>query len=182
MLKKFIAYSALVALVSGCAGNTTRYQDARTVSSINSLAGVPYAGYLGVAAMAADVVSKVGKPKTGVISPGIMNHLLSSPMYLEKWIPRKKNGVLLTVENTPQISRDYTETYAKTVPRLIGGDFGDGGEVVVKKNIEAWRDGKRVVAEYHGPNGVKVICVSDNNKPFNIMTREEWENQKDLNK
>ncbi len=172
-------------MLAGCAGPNSTARNVETAASINSLAGVPGAGWVGLAASAADIFSKVGKPTTGKPSEGILKHMRQSPQLLKlpnkegkittRWVTRKdKDGRVISVENSPKESMAYTEAYIDATSRFLGGDFGDGGEAKVRANLEAWEKGGLVVAEYNDPNGTKVIIVSNHNDPGEAMLPTEW--------
>lgn len=173
-----------VALV-GCTGPNKVARNVETAASINSLAGVPGAGLIGLAASAVDIFSKVGKPTTAPASQGLRKHFQSSPGLVKlpdkegklvaKWVPRKvSDGRMVSAETAPQISMQYTEAYTDAIRRFLGGDLGDGGESKIRENIIAWEKGGLVVAEYDNPNGAKIIIVSNHNSPGEPMLPEEW--------
>jgi hypothetical protein len=182
-------------IMLGCAGpnssvTTTNIEKAAAIDS----AFVPGAAIIGVPMLAVDAVkyfANSGKPKLKKFSPQLLEITKSSPFpvfdetctKVVQWLPSfyiDDNGkrVKVTSETASQISRDYGVVLSVAGCRYRLGDFGDEGPEAVKKNLEAWRDGKLVVAEYNGPNGVKVVVVSDKNEPAEMMLPVEWEARK----
>lgn len=185
MKSKKLIVCGMVAFLAGCSGPNTVARNVETAASINSLAGVPYAGVVGLAASAVDIFSKVGKPKVAPASPGIRNHIQNSPAMIKlpnkegkvvtTWRPRKgKDGQMISAETAPKISMEYTEAFMDAVGRFVAGDFGDGDELKKSENLKAWEKGELVVAEYDNPNGAKIIIVSNENRPGEPMLPEEW--------
>lgn len=178
----------ILLLESGCANTSKVAGNVATGAGIDAMAGVPYAGAIGLAATAVEVFSKIGKPEIGKKSPRIEEIIRNSPrpvldetrrkvvswkteVYVDK---TSKQVVKKTLENSPPENLGYKAAYAMAIYRYVNGDFGDGEGDAVKRNLEAWRDEKLVVAEYTGPNGAKVVIVSDKNEPGEVMTGEEW--------
>lgn len=175
----------LTVTLAGCSGPNSTARNIETAASINSLAGVPGAGLVGLTASAIDIFSKAGKPAMDKPSEGIANHMRQAPglvklpdkegKVVSKWITRKEpEGRIVSYETAPKISMAYTEAYQDAINRYLAGDFGDGGETKVRDNLQAWSKGELVVAEYNNPNGAKIIIVSNNNKPGKAMLPEEW--------
>lgn len=171
--------------LAGCTGPNTVARNVETASSINSLAGVPGAGWVGLAASAVDIFNRIGKPTLDKPSEGIARHLRQSPgmvklpdkegKVIPKWVTRKESdGRIVSYETAPKISMAYTEAYSDAVGRYLAGDFGDGGESKVRENLAAWEKGELLVAEYNNPNGAKIIIVSIHNSPGKPMLPEEW--------
>ena len=182
-----ITIGASVSLIFGCAGHNMTAGNVATATAIDAAGGVPYAGVISLTATAVDIFANTGKPKWRNTSPGFSKKLKGAPFVMQmdsgyskviKWFPRRyKDGdkiVVVPVESTPQEQLDYAIVRYIAANRFQSGDFGDGGPEAVQKNLEAWRDGKLVVAEYKGPNGVKVLAVSDKNEPAELMLPEEW--------
>lgn len=185
MKSRTLIVGGMVAILAGCSGPNTVARNVETASTINSLAGVPGAGIVGLVASAIDIFSKVGKPTTAPASPGIVKHLRSSPALVKlpnkegkvipKWITRKEaDGQVVSADTAPKISMEYTEAYVDAVGRFHAGDFGDGGELKIRENLKAWEKGELVVAEYDNPTGAKIIIVSNHNSPGEPMLPEEW--------
>ncbi len=180
MQKMVICGLFLAGLVSGCAsGPTSTARNVETGAFINSVAGTPGAGVVGLAAMAVDIVSRTGKPEVGSSSPELKRHLFSSPRYIakdgkEEWAPRKgQGGVIHTVDNTPQESRDYAALYTHATSMFKNGEFGDT-ETERHKNLLAWENRQTVVAEYTGRGNAKIVIISEARKPGEAMTGDEW--------
>jgi hypothetical protein len=181
-------------LSSGCSGPNTGItaKNIETAAAIDS-AFVPGAAIIGAPPAVVDVVkyfAKMVKPTLTKLSPNLDEILKKSPRLVMdetytkvvKWLPSAYidggKRIRVTFDTAPQINLDYQIVHTVAGHRFRSGDFGDGGPDVVKKNLEAWHDGKLVVSEYNGPNGVKVVVVSDNNKPAEMMLPEEWEKRK----
>jgi len=183
---------AISLIVSGCANTSNMAGNVATGAGIDAMAGVPYAGVIGLAATAVEIISKIGKPKVGEPSAKLKEIIMNSPWPIldesktkvvgwktdSRFDPVQKKVVNMTVENSPPTNLGYKAAYMIAMNRYVKGDFGDGGEDAVKKNLDAWRDGKLVEAEYAGPNGAKVVIVSDKNEPGEVMTYEEWMTRK----
>jgi len=194
MKKNLFAKIALVPVIFifGCSGanKNVNADSVSKVAAVDALAGVPYAGYVSLAATAVDILSRTGKPSPKKISPKLLEILkhTACPVVdktctkVVKWHVGlyKENGKVVRVplEKSPQMNLDYAITHQIATCRYRAGDFGDGGPEVSKRNLEAWRDGKLLVAEYNGPNGVKLIAVSNHNEDGEMMLPEEWEERK----
>jgi hypothetical protein len=172
----------------GCSGPSRNSADSLAkAAALDAYAGVPYAGAISLGAAAVDILTRTGKPRLTKLSPGLSKILRKAPRLvmdesftrIVKWLPSAyvEGGrrFRVTFEETPQKILDYQLLHTVAGNRYRSGDFGDGGKDAVRKNREAWLCGKRVVAEYSGPNGLKVIVVSDNNMPGEMMLPEEWE-------
>lgn len=179
------------ALMLGCAGpgSNTVAGNVATGATINALAGVPGAGLVGAAAMAVEALVKPRSNK-GRVSPELVKLVEEAPGIElvcknkkavckdEEWevvwrSRKKKDGSLVTVENAPKRSLEYTESLKRAARKYWAGILGDTPEMHAK-NLEARKEGKTVVAEYRGPNNVSVVFLSVNNGPVDIMTGEEW--------
>lgn len=186
--KWFFFLTMLAFLMSGCANTSKTAGNIATGAGIDAMAGVPYAGAIGLAATAVEIFSKIGKPKIGNRTSKITEIVRSTPRPIldetnskvitwkpEVYFDKVKNHVVkITLENATQTNLDYKVAYAIATKRFVLGDFGNGGQDTAKKNMDAWKDGKLVEVEYTGPNGVKVVIVSDKNDPGEVMTYEEW--------
>lgn len=175
----------LTVTLAGCSGPNSTARNIETATSINSLAGVPGAGLVGLTASAIDIYSKAGNPGMDKPSEGIGYHMRQAPglvklpdkdgRVVSKWITRNEpEGRIVSSETAPKISMAYTEAYHDAIKRYLAGDFGDGGEDKVRDNLQAWAKGELVVAEYNNPNGAKIIIVSNHNNPGKAMLPEEW--------
>ncbi len=184
MKSKKLIVCGMVAFLAGCSGPNTVARNVETAATINSLAGVPFSGVVGLTASAIDFFSKVGKPKVGKASPGVMKYLDTAPNSQQiiksdgsrefKWLARRKDGKMITEQTASHQSLDHHVAFYLGSERFQQGDFGDGGAEIQRQNLEAWKRGELVVAEYDGPNGAKVIFVSNNNEPADVMLPEEW--------
>lgn len=183
------------ALMLGCAGpgSNTVAGNVATGATINALAGVPGAGLVGAVAMIVDAATKPGPRKAAKvkISPELLQMFEESPTcntFCKHWKERrcadaelevfwrsrkKKDGSLITVDNAPKRSMEYTEAAMKAANKYLAGIFGDTPEEHTK-NLKAKAEGKMFVAVYHSPNNANIIYVSKNNGPADIMTAEEW--------
>lgn len=183
--KFVLAGVVTVAIATGCAGPNTTARNIETAASINSLAGVPGAGWVGLAASAADIILKSGKPKFGTTSkqlstyidktPGIVWEMNGQYRWGEYAIWRE-NGETVRVrrDQIPQEKLDYKAAWAKAVGLVQQGIFSEDNIELQKTNLDAWEKGEVVAAEYYGLNGKKVIAVSKNREAFEIMLPEEW--------
>lgn len=190
----FLVVTAVLLL--GCAGpgSNTVAGNVATGATINALAGVPGAGLVTAAAMAVEALVKPRSNK-GRVSPELVKLVEESPGIelvcknkkelvcrdeeLEVvWRTRKKkDGRLVTAENAPKRSLEYTESLARAARKYWAGILGDTPEMQAK-NLKAREEGQTVVAEYRGPNNVSIVYVSVNNGPVDVMTGEEWAAQK----
>lgn len=164
----------------GCANHNTAAGNVATGAAINSVAGVPGAGVISLLATAVELISQYGRPSVGSASPQLSHHIKQSPGFVLKedgtphWIPRKeKGGHTITADNAPQRSKDYAVDYIIAVQKFCDAQFGDTPEMQ-QKNLKAWKDGKAVVAEYHGSHKTDLVIVSVNREPAEAMTAEEW--------
>jgi len=195
MMKKFLGLmlTLTIAFSVGCAGpgSNTVAGNVATGATINALAGVPGAGLVGLAAMTVDAISNSRRPEIKKWSPEFSKHVLQSPLFSFRckdlnapvckdedievsWRPRKKDdGSLITSENAPKRSMEYTEAYVKSADHYLHGIFGDTPEMQ-QRNLKAWEEGKTVVAEYHRPNNANLVYVSTGREPAEIMLTEEW--------
>jgi hypothetical protein len=172
-----------LSIFCGCAGHNTVAGNVATGAAINAAAGVPGAGAVSLAAMAVDLFMQSGRPKVGKASPGLKEHLRQSPAFniIERngeiksgWVSRKKeDGSLITKENAPKKSMEYMEAYMRSLGQYVSGNFGDTPEMQ-KKNLQAWEEGKMVVAEYHWPSNANLVFVSVGREPAEVMLIEEW--------
>lgn len=185
-MKKKIYSMLVLAAIScsfGCAGQNTAAGNVATGAAINAAAGVPGAGVVGLIAMAADIISQSGHPEVGKMSPELTKHLSQAPAcsafridgkVVTRCISRKKeDGSLITKDNAPKRSVEYAEAYILVVGQFCDGIFGDTPEMQAK-NLAAWKEGKTVVAEYHGPNNANLVFVSIGREPAEVMLSEEW--------
>jgi len=185
MRKKIYAMLVLAAISCcfGCAGQNTAAGNVATGAAINAAAGVPGAGVVGLVAMAADIISHSGQPEVGKSSPEIVKHLNQSPacnlLYKNGelkafWVSRKQeDGSLITTTNAPKRSMEYAEAWSRSLRLYLGGIFGDTPEMQAT-NLAAWKEGKTVVAEFHGPNNANLVFVSIGREPAEVMLSEEW--------
>lgn len=185
MEKKFCAMIILAAIscLFGCAGHNTAAGNVATGAAINAAAGVPGAGVVGLVAMAADIISQSGHPEVGKMSPELTKHLSQAPAcsafridgkVVTRCISRKKeDGSLITKDNAPKRSVEYAEAYILVVGQFCDGIFGDTPEMQAT-NLAAWKEGKTVVAEFHGPNNANLVFVSIGREPAEVMLSEEW--------
>lgn len=180
-MKSLVLMLSIISLcIGGCAGQNTAAGNVATGATINAVAGVPGAGIVTLVATAAEIFSKIGQPKIGKTSPDIRHHLMKTPGYVKDasgkviWVPRKQaDGTVITADNAPQRSMECTETYVRAVSSYLQGIFGDTTEMQ-RANLAAWKDGKTVIAEYHGPNNSDIVIVSTNREPATVMLSEEW--------
>lgn len=176
-----IMMTLTIASSVGCAGpgRNTVAGNVATGASINALAGVPGAGLVGLAAMATDIISQSGKPKTGQFSPALRQHLNQSPGLIlttgkPHWMPRKEtDGHVITADNAPKRSMEYKEAFVRAADKYVRGQFGDTPEMQ-QENLKAWEERKTVVAEYSGPNNANLVFVSTDREPAEVMFSEEW--------
>lgn len=185
MVKKINAtiILAAIACLFGCAGQNTAAGNVATGATINAVAGVPGAGIVGLVATAADIISQSGHPEVGKMSPEFSKHFLQAPACISyrkdgknvmHWKSRKKeDGSLITKDNAPKRSMEYAETFILSAGQFCDGIFGDTPEMQAK-NLAAWKEGKTVVAEFHGPNNANIAFVSVNREPAEVMLSEEW--------
>ncbi len=187
-----IMMALIISCSVGCAGpgSNTVSGNVATGATINALAGVPGAGLVAATAMAVEALMKPRSNKGGV-SPELVKLVEEAPSInlicknakelvckdeeLEVvWKSRKKkDGSVVTVENAPKRSLEYTESLGRAARKYWAGILGDSPEMQAK-NLKARAEGKTVVAEYHGPNNADIVYESINNGPVYVMTGEEW--------
>lgn len=171
--------------ITACTGPNTVARNMETAASLNALAGVPGAGFIGLAASAVDLFSGFGKPKVGKTSERLMEIVSRTPGVLKdsngqyKWLEYavwRENGETKRVklDQIPQEKLNYKLAWAKAVGFVPAGVFSQENQDLQARNLDAWEKGETVVAEYVGLNGAKVIAVSKNKEPFEIMLPEEW--------
>ncbi|MCL2760359.1 MAG: hypothetical protein FWD70_01770 [Desulfuromonadales bacterium] len=172
--------------ISGITGGQNPVSNVATGPTLAASAGThTYTGGIALSAAAINMFAKIGKPKVKKISPELTDHILSSPWLTTAkgkyvWKPKQgKNKVLITEATASPVSMGYTIAFGEGSARFIAGDFGDGGEEAVKKNLDAWEHGGLVVAEYHGSQGGQTIyIISNKNKAGYAMTDTEWVEKK----
>lgn len=182
-MKKLFGIMLAIAIACsvGCAGpgSNTVAGNVATGATINSLAGVPGAGIVGLAAMAVDVISTSGRPQVGKLSPALLQQWQQAPLLFigpdkSTWKPRKlEDGRLITEENAPKRSMEYKEAVQRAISKYVDGQFGDTAEMQ-QINLKAWEERKTVVAEYSGPNNANIVFVSTGREPAEVMFSEEW--------
>lgn len=170
--------------ITACSGPNTVARNVETAASLNALAGVPGAGLIGLAASAVDLFSGFGKPKVGKTSERLMEIVSRTPGVLRdtngqyKWLDYavwRENGETkrLKLDQIPQEKLNYKLAWVKAVGSVQEGILSQDNQELQARNLEAWEKGDSVVAEYVGPNGAKVVAVSKNKEPFEIMLPEE---------
>lgn len=175
----------MLVVLAGCTGPNTVARNVETAATINSLAGVPGAGLVGLVASAADIFSKIGKPKIGKTSDRLAALIAKTPGIIldsngqVKWVEYaiwRENGETkrIKVDQIPQEKLNYKAAWAKAVGLIPEGIFSQDNQEVQQRNLDAWEKGELVVAEYPGLNGAKIVAISVNNGPFELMLPEEW--------
>lgn len=175
----------LTVTLAGCSGPNSTARNIETAATINSLAGVPGAGLVGLAASAADVITKSGNPKVGKTSERLSALVAKTPAIFwdsnghYKWAESyvwRENGETkrIKTDQIPQEMLNYKAGWAKAIGLIPQGIFYEDNPVLQSKNLDALEKGDLVVAEYAGLNGAKIIAVSKNNEPFELMLPEEW--------
>lgn len=184
-IRFYLTGTFLMVAVAGCSGPNSAARNLETAASINSLAGVPFSGAVGLVASAADVISRVGSPKIGKTSDRLDALVAKTPsIFCDsngncKWAEYfvwRENGEVKRIK-TDQIPREmlnYKAAWAKAVGLIPQGVFSEENHEMQARNLEAWEKGGTVVAEYLGQNGAKIVAVSKNNEPFALMLPEEW--------
>lgn len=171
--------------LAGCTGPNTVARNVETAASINSLAGVPGAGWVGLAASVADIFSRVGKPKVSGTSERLSALVSKTPSIFwasngsYKWgeyaIWRENDEVKkIKRDQIPQEKLNYKAAWAKAVGLIPQGIFSEDNRELQARSLEAWGKGEIVAVEYLGLNGAKIVAVSKNNEPFELMLPEEW--------
>ena len=179
MRKTLIGGVVVLGSMVGCAsdpGSTAR--NVSTGATINAVAGTPGAGIVGLAAMAVELFSGIGRPEVKQVSQELSDLIATSPNYRNEngktqWLPRKgKDGKIYTIENSTERSRRHFALFASAIERFGNCDFGDTPETK-EKNLLAWKNEKQVVAEY-AEGDAKIVIVSEGGEPGEAMTGEEW--------
>ncbi len=171
--------------ITACSGPNTVARNVETAASINALAGVPGAGLVGLAASAIDLFSSFGRPKLGKTSEKLMAFVSKTPSIFwgengeYKWgeyaIWRENDEIKrVKVDQIPLENLNLKAAWSKSVGLIPQGIFSEDNSESQKKSLDAWEKGELVVAEYSGLNGAKVVAVSKNKEPFEIMLPEEW--------
>lgn len=185
MKSRVVIAGAMVAILAGCAGPNTVARNVETAATINSLAGVPGAGLVGLAASAVDIFSNIGKPKVNKTSERLSVLIAKTPVIFwdmngqYKWGEYaiwRENGETkrIKIDQIPQEKLNYKAAWAKAVGLIPQGIFAQDNQELQQTKLDAWKNGGLVVAEYTGLNNAQIVAVSVNNEPFELMLPEEW--------
>lgn len=185
MKSRILLAGGLMVVLAGCTGPNTVARNVETAATINNLAGVPGAGWVGLAASAVDVISRVGKPKVGKTSDRLTALVAKTPSIFwdmngqyrwGEYAVWREDGETkrIKIDQIPQEKLNYKAAWAQAVGLIPQGIFSKDNPEVQKRNLDAWEKGELVVAEYIGLNGVKIVAISKNNEPFELMLPEEW--------
>lgn len=185
MKSRILLAGGLMVVLAGCTGPNTVARNVETAATINNLAGAPGAGWVGLAASAVDVISRVGKPKVGKTSDRLTALVAKTPSIFwdmngqyrwGEYAVWREDGETkrIKIDQIPQEKLNYKAAWAQAVGLIPQGIFSKDNPEVQKRNLDAWEKGELVVAEYIGLNGVKIVAISKNNEPFELMLPEEW--------